>query len=66
MIEKTCLDWLAQNTNCELSHGYPDEDSDGEWRVHRKTGNRNDREWILIGRGETPVSALYAAMRART
>lgn len=60
---REALEWLAANTSCELSHQYPDIEEDGEWQVHRITGNRNDREWTLIGRGPTPLDALLSARK---
>ena len=56
------LDELAKHTNWELSFGYPDEEAEGEWRVHCVTGGRSDREWTLIGSGQTPALALKQAM----
>jgi len=53
-------DWLAKNLNFELDW---DEVAEGEaaWRVHRTSGNRNDREWTLISTGQTPLEAVQAA-----
>lgn len=68
--EKARADRLArfgQHTNWELSHGYPDgEEEDGCWLVHSVNGGRNDREWTLIGRGETPDDAIRAALQQET
>lgn len=61
---REALEALAEHTNWELSHDYPDEEAEGEWQVHRVTGNRSDREWTLIGRGETPATALAQALAA--
>lgn len=58
-------DAFAANINWELSHGYPDgEEEDGCWMVHSANGGRNDREWTLIGRGETPLDAALAALKS--
>lgn len=58
-VLKDPLDWLAEHTNYELS--YKSFDDDPCWQVHRVNGGRNDREWTLIGEGETPRAALEAA-----
>ena len=61
------LSRFGQHTNWELSHGYPDgEEEDGCWLVHSVNGGRNDREWTLIGRGETPDDAIRAALQQET
>ncbi|WP_295169809.1 hypothetical protein [uncultured Brevundimonas sp.] len=58
---------FGQHTNWELSHGYPDgEEEDGCWLVHSVNGGRSDREWTLIGRGETPDDAIRAALQQET
>lgn len=58
---------FGQHTNWEMSHGYPDgEEEDGCWLVHSVNGGRNDREWTLIGRGETPDDAIRAALQQET
>jgi len=59
------LDKLAEYKNFELSWGaHPDDDTEACWQVHRVNGGRNDREWTLIGVGNTPHEALYAALPA--
>ena len=59
------LDWLAKHTNYELFYYSPyygdDDDQDCEWRVTSVNGGINDREWTIIGRGETPYEALMNA-----
>lgn len=57
---------LALHTNWELSYGYPDEEAEGEWQVHRVNGGVNDREWSLIGSGQTPETALRQAASLHT
>lgn len=58
---------FGQHTNWELSFCYLDgEEEDGCWAVHSVNGGRNDREWILIGRGETPDDAIRAALQQET
>ena len=58
------LDLLATHPNWKLSMGYNgsnEDNSDYGWCVHRVSGNHNDREWALIGFGETPKAALHQA-----
>ena len=58
-------DWLAENPAMELSWGELDNDpSEVGWRVHRRGGGYNDREWTLVATGETPLKATAAALRA--
>lgn len=57
------LDRLAEHRNWELSYLYGDEES-GAWQVHQVNGGANDREWTLIGEGETPALALHAALKS--
>lgn len=55
---------FGQHKNWELSFCYLDgEEEDGCWAVHSVNGGRNDREWTLIGRGETPDDAILAALQ---
>jgi hypothetical protein len=67
-VREALLDWLAENPTLELTHYspvYADDDDDAvEWRVHQQGGNINDREWTLIGKGQTPSEALTAARAA--
>lgn len=61
------LDEFAKHTNWELDWGSidpSDDTSDCVWRVHARNGGRNDREWRLIGAGDTPSAAIKAAMIA--
>lgn len=61
--EVLLLKWLGENQNCELSFDYGDADEDGKgWCVHRVNGGVNDREWTLIGSGETPEAAIRVAL----
>ena len=53
------LNWLQRNPQWQLSHDGWDT---GRWQVHRVTGGRNDREWRLIGEGETPRVAIEVAI----
>lgn len=55
------LAWLADHRRLELEYGYDDEFEAMFWRVHERSGNVNDREWDLIGQGETPLAALLSA-----
>lgn len=59
------LDWLGQHTNLELSWGELGDDlSEAGWRVHRRFGGVNDRDWDLLGVAETPLAALEIARTA--
>jgi hypothetical protein len=56
------LDWLAANPALELSWGEIDNDlSECAWRIHRRFGGINDRDWTLIAIGATPLEALQCA-----
>ena len=55
-------DWLSRHGHLELSfEGWDDENV---WQVHAVYGGRNDREWTLVGEGETALAAVIAARRA--
>jgi hypothetical protein len=61
------LEALARHRNLELDWGNvdsTDESSECVWRVHRRSGNPNDREWTLVGTGATPRAALEVAISA--
>jgi hypothetical protein len=63
--EKALLEEFAKHGNWELDKGYKDENWDEHgWRVHSVTGGPNDREWTLIGFGETPAEAISTAIRS--
>lgn len=55
---------FAEHRSWELSWGTRDDDECAPvgWRVHRCHGSVNDREWTLIGFGETPLIAVRAAL----
>jgi hypothetical protein len=55
------LDWLERRPQCEVSNAGWDDDP--RWQVHQVTGSRNDREWRLIGEGETVRDAIRDAMK---
>lgn len=57
------LVWLGERRNLELSYGYEDEEQGG-WQVHRVSGNRNDREWELLGTAATPEESIAEARQA--
>lgn len=64
MRERDAWNWLAANVSMELTWGEVDNDpSDCEWRVHRRHGGYNDREWDLIATGSTPLDAVCAALK---
>lgn len=62
------LRWFSSQPSLELQFGYEDEAGDhvGAWQVHRRSGNVNDREWDLIGQGETVAEAIDRARAALT
>lgn len=56
---------MSKHLNWELDWGSldaSDETSECAWRVHARSGGRNDREWTLLGAGDTPAAALTAAL----
>jgi hypothetical protein len=53
----------AMPTSWELSFGSDDEEEPGKWRVHRRHGSINDREWTLLAEAETPSAAIAKALR---
>lgn len=55
------LDFLDKHPGVELSYAGWDE---CEWQVHLVTGGRNDREWNLLGSGQTTREAIDAAIAA--
>ena len=63
--ERALLDQMGKHTNWELSCSGGWSDDPLRWTVHEVTGGRNDREWTVIGEGETPAEALATAIRAR-
>lgn len=48
------LDWGPKERN--------DEEGDYGWRLFERSGNRSDREWTLLGFGDTPRAALKSAL----
>lgn len=58
------IGWLESNTQCELSHRHDFAEDDPVWQVHAVNGGLNDREWTLIGEGETIVEAIDVARQA--
>jgi hypothetical protein len=57
------LSQLAGHSNWELTCGPVDGDlSTSAWQVHSVNGGYNDREWSLIGAGDTPALALTDAL----
>jgi hypothetical protein len=62
------LRWMATRKDLGLYHHSPtygdDEDQASEWRVDRISGPINDREWEIVGRGDTLAAALNAARAA--
>lgn len=62
--QRDLLEEFGQHKNLELSYRYGEEGEDGAWQVHRVNGGRNDREWTLIGGGDTPSQAIDLALAA--
>lgn len=63
--DKIRLDALS-TPGWELSENSDPERTPAQtWQVHRVSGGRNDREWTLIGEGETPRAAIDAAIASR-
>jgi hypothetical protein len=61
------LSWFSTQHNLELFRKQPvygddDDDQTDEWQVTRVNGGINDREWTVIGRGETAAEALRNAL----
>jgi len=60
------LEQFKHHPNWELSTSNdPECDPSVFWLVHEVKGGRNDREWFLIGEGDTPRNAIIAALRAK-
>lgn len=59
------LAWFGEQRRMSLSHYSPmygdDDDQSIEWRVDCESGPINDREWDIVGRGETPLAAILDA-----
>ena len=57
--------WLDTQRRLTLSFYSPmygdDDDQSEEWRVEKESGSINDREWDVIGRGQTFAEAVAAA-----
>ncbi len=67
---RDALAWFATQQNLELFHYSPmfgdDHDDAVEWRVTSVNGGYNDREWTIVGRGDTPLAAVQSARAALT
>lgn len=63
------LEWFSGERRLSLQHHAPmygdDDDQSVEWRVLRESGPINDREWDIIGRGDTAPAAILAAFNQR-
>lgn len=56
------LNWMKADPCRELMFAYPNEEGEpGFWAVFERRGNRNDREWWLWGKGDTPINAIIDA-----
>ncbi len=63
--ELTDLDWFSHQHNLELKYHSPiygdDDDQTCEWRVIKRSGNINDREWTCVGKGRYVSTAISEA-----
>ncbi len=61
------LDWLSSRRDLEVYFYSPvygdDDDQSMEWRIARRSGSINDREWTVISSGKTPLGAVRNAMK---
>lgn len=68
MREADALAWLSLDRRLSLAFHGPvygdDDDQTEEWRVTREEGSINDREWIVVGKGDDPLSAILSARAA--
>lgn len=59
------LTWFSGQVSLSLEHYSPvygdDDDQSREWQVQKEDGGINDREWTIIGRGETAAQAITSA-----
>lgn len=66
--EVSDMAWFGDQHRLSLSHYSPmygdDDDQSVEWRVMRESGPIDDREWDIVGRGETPYEAVASARAA--
>ncbi len=66
---REALEWFSGQHRLSLQHYSPmygdDDDQSVEWRVHRESGSINDREWEIVGRGETALDAILAALNSQ-
>lgn len=59
---KAAFTFLNSHQSLELTWGEIDGwEDDCQWRVHKRNGGRNDREWTLLGYGQTVELAISAA-----
>ena len=62
------LAWFSDQHRLSLEYYSPvygdDDDQSREWRVSQESGSINDREWDIIGRGETAAQAISQARAA--
>lgn len=57
--------WFDEQRRLSIEYYSPmygdDDDQDREWRVYEESGSINDREWDIVGRGQTVVEAISNA-----
>lgn len=67
--ERALWDAFGARKNWSLEYKRPiygdDDDQEECWIVYEESGGINDREWTVMGKGETPVDAVVAAIRSR-
>lgn len=60
-----CLDWLNSNEDMEPRYEYDDEDENqNAWCVYQRRGNRNDTEFVCVGRAPNLADAIIKAANA--
>lgn len=65
---KSDMAWFSGQRRLSLTFYSPmygdDDDQSEEWRVEKESGPINDREWDVVGRGQTASQAISAARAA--
>lgn len=67
-VERENMRWFSGQRRLSLDFYSPmygdDDDQSEEWRVTQESGPINDREWDVIGRGQTVFEAVASARAA--
>ena len=65
---REALEWLDGQHRLSIDYYSPwygdDDDQSTEWRVSKESGSINDREWDIVGTGQTVLEAINAARAA--